>query len=300
MNQKIIGVIIVLCAALMWAIEPVIAKLAFQQQSGVLFTSTMRALGVSIIAILYLLIQRPKTVIVRKKNFSVLLYIALIGTVFADGLYLYSLTLIPVVNAVILGHMQPLFVLLFGVVLVTSDHLNRNDYVGILILMIAAVFVTTQTVENALSLQFASIGDILVLCATIAWASTAVVMRKYLTGLHSGLITLYRFGISGLIFAFFLLFIGDGSFSWYAILVGFVVGIGTILYYEGLKRLKAAQVSALELSAPFFAAVIGFMILGELVTWFQIIGMILVLFGVWFIARHEPEIKEKTIEKRKE
>jgi len=118
MNQKIIGVIIVLCAALMWAIEPVIAKLAFQQQSGVLFTSTMRALGVSIIAILYLLIQRPKTVIVRKKNFSVLLYIALIGTVFADGLYLYSLTLIPVVNAVILGHMQPLFVLLFGVVLV--------------------------------------------------------------------------------------------------------------------------------------------------------------------------------------
>jgi len=243
---------------------------------------------VSIVAILYLLIRRPKTVKVKSSDFTVLMYIALVGTVFADGLYLYSLTMIPVVNAVILGHMQPLFVLLFGIILVTSDTLNKNDYFGIILLMIAAVFVTTQTIENALSLRFGSFGDLMVLFATVAWASTAVAMRKYLTSLHAGLITLYRFGIAGIVFGVLMIFTSDGLFSYYSLIVGFVVGIGTVLYYEGLKRLKAAQVSALELTAPFFAAVIGFMILGETVTMFQFIGMILVLIGVWFISRHEP------------
>jgi drug/metabolite transporter (DMT)-like permease len=296
MNQKIVGVSIVLAAALMWAVEPVVAKLAFQQQSGVLLTSTIRAVGVSIVAILYLLIRRPKTMKVKPSDFTVLAYIALVGTVFADGLYLYSLTMIPVVNAVILGHMQPLFVLLFGIILVTSDTLNKNDYFGIILLMIAAVFVTTQTLENALLLRFGSIGDILVLFATVAWASTAVAMRKYLTGLHAGLITLYRFGIAGLVFGGLMIFTNDGMFSFYSLIVGFVVGIGTVLYYEGLKRLKAAQVSALELTAPFFAAVIGFMVLGETVTMFQFIGMILVLIGVWFISRHEPIHQKRLIQ----
>lgn len=288
MNKKIVGVSIVLAAAVMWALEPVVAKLAFQQQSGVLVTSTIRAIGVSIVALLYLFVRRPKSFKVKKADFTVLAYIALVGTVFADGLYLYSLTMIPVVNAVLLGHMQPLFVLLFGVLLLSKESLNKNDYIGIILLMIAAVFVTTQTLENALSLRFGTIGDLLVLCATIAWASTAVVMRKYLTGLHAGLITLYRFGIAGIVFGVLMLFFSDGLFSVYALGVGFIVGIGTVLYYEGLKRLKAAQVSGLELTAPFFAAIISFIVLGEIVTLFQIVGMMLVLVGVWFIARHEP------------
>lgn len=300
MNHKFIGIILVLAAALMWAVEPVLAKLAFQQQSGVLLTSAVRALGVTIIASLYLIARRPKTVMVKRSDFTVLMYIALIGTVFADGLYLYSLTMIPVVNAVILGHLQPLFVLLFGILVVTSDTLNKNDYFGIFLLMIAAFFVTTRTVENLVSLRFGSIGNILVLFATIAWASTAVAMRKYLTGLHAGLITLYRFGIAGLVFSLFLIFTYDGLFSVYTLFVGLVVGIGTVLYYEGLKRLKAAQVSALELTAPFFAAFIGFLILGETVTFFQFAGMILVLGGVWFISRHEPEHYERISQNKEE
>jgi len=65
------------------------------------------------------------------------------------------------------------------------------------------------------------------------------------------------------------------------------VGAGTILYYEGLKRIKAVQVSALELSTPFFAALLGFLILGEWVTVMQISGMILLFIGVFFLSKKE-------------
>ncbi len=297
MEQKIVGVTIVLAAAVMWALEPVVAKLAFHQQSSVLMTATFRAFGVCLVAILYLSIRRPVSVTIKKSDLHVLVYIALVGTVFADGLYLYSLTLIPVVNAVVLGHMQPLFVLFFSVLLMTKDRLTRYDYIGIMLLMVAALFVTTRTIENALSLHFGSFGDLLVLCSTIAWASTAVVMRKYLTRLHAGLITLYRFAIAGVFLGGIVLFFPDGSFSSYSLLIGFIVGIGTILYYEGLKRLKAAQVSGLELTAPFFAAVIGFIVLGEETTFFQLVGMVLVFVGVYFLARHEPLSKIEQMNK---
>ena len=73
----------------------------------------------------------------------------------------------------------------------------------------------------------------------------------------------------------------------YQVLVGLVVCVGTILYYESMKRIKAAQVSALELSTPFFAVVFAFLILGEVVTVMQISGIVLLVIGVFLISRKE-------------
>ena len=73
----------------------------------------------------------------------------------------------------------------------------------------------------------------------------------------------------------------------YQILVGVVVGVGTILYYESMKRIKAAQVSAMELSTPFFAALLAFLVLREGVTVMQISGMVLLFVGVCFLSKKE-------------
>jgi len=70
-------------------------------------------------------------------------------------------------------------------------------------------------------------------------------------------------------------------------LLGLTVGVGTILYYEGLKRIKAAQVSAIELSTPLFAALLSFLILRESVTTMQIFGIALLIVGVYFLSRKE-------------
>ena len=62
---------------------------------------------------------------------------------------------------------------------------------------------------------------------------------------------------------------------------------GTLLYYEGLKRVKAAQAGALELSTPFFAAILGFLVLGELVTSMQIAGILILCIGVFLLSKKE-------------
>ncbi|HEC81993.1 MAG TPA: EamA family transporter [Thermoplasmatales archaeon] len=128
----------------------------------------------------------------------------------------------------------------------------------------------------------------MVLAATVAWATTAVTARKYLKKIDAGVITFYRFLFASTVILFYLILTSNFAVTnIYQILVGVVVGVGTILYYEGLKRIKAAQVSAIELSSPFFAALFGFFVLRENVTSLQLIGISMLFIGIYCLSRKE-------------
>jgi drug/metabolite transporter (DMT)-like permease len=284
MNQRHIGSIAVFLSAFMWALEPLAAKLSYLQ-STFLETSIVRAYVIVIIAGMYILLKNRKThFTINKTQVSALVYIALIGTLGADLIYFYALVTTPVLNAVLIGHLQPMFIILFAFLILRSESLEKHTYFGIVCMMLSAIFVSTRTIGNALSLQFGTLGDMFVLIATMFWATTALAMRKYLLSLDAGTITFYRFFIASIIFTIIIPFINITSVNIHQISVGIIVGIGTICYYEGLKRLKAAEVSGIELAAPVFAALIGFFFLQEKITSLQIIGIILLFAGVFFIT----------------
>jgi len=280
--SKRAGIAFILGASLMWALEPVLAKLSYEN-SDFLHTSVVRAIVVTFFAFLYL-IFRGKKIKVETEVIPKLIYIAIVGTVFADLIYFLAISKIAVVNAVIIGHMQPIFVMLFGFIFL-NEYLTKYDYGGIAAMISSAILITGKNIENIASLRIGSFGDALVLIATISWATTAIVARKYLRGMDAGIITFYRF-----LFASIILILISGAIKFeniYQILVGIVVAIGTIFYYEGLKRLKAAQVSALELSSPFFASILAFIILHEFLTWLQFIGIMILIIGIYFLGKKE-------------
>jgi drug/metabolite transporter (DMT)-like permease len=293
MNRKNIGVIAILSASLMWAIEPIFAKLAYQINPDFIQTSAVRAITVTLFALLFIITTKKENELnIKKKNISSLLYIAIIGTILADLLYFYALSNIPVINAVLIGHMQPIFIIIMAYIFLKSDKISKNDLLGIIFMIISGFFVTTRSIDNILLLKLGTFEDLLVLISTIAWASTALVMRKYLKNLNAGIITFYRFLFASLFFIlYFIISSNIIKINIFQILIGIIVAIGTILYYIGLKRIKAAQVSGLELSAPFFAAVLGFLILGEKLTILQIVGILLLLAGIYYISK-KGEIKK--------
>ncbi|MBN1756378.1 DMT family transporter [bacterium] len=287
MNTKQTGILAILAASIMWAVEPIFAKLAFES-STFIQTSAIRAVFVALTALAYILVNPRANLKVAPRQWPKLVYIALMGTVIADLLYYLGLTRVPVLNAVLLGHLQPVFVVIMGLFWLREDKLNKYDYLGIGIMLLAAIMVTTRTLSNLLNLKLGTMGDLIVIIATFAWATTGIVMRKYLKDMNSGSITFYRYSISAVLLIAYLLFSKSLVFdNVYQILVGVIVGIGTILYYEGLKRIKAAQVSALELSTPFFAAILSYLILGETVSAMQVMGIILLFLGVYFLSRKE-------------
>jgi len=277
----------ILLASIMWAIEPIFAKLSYEN-SDFLHTSAIRAIVAALTAFLYIVLTRKSPLKVTRQQLSPLIYIAIVGTLVADFMYFFALSQVPVINAVILGHMQPIFIIALGFFLLKSDTLIKFDYLGISLMIISGLLVTTRTIENLFAFRFGTIGDLIVLSATIAWATSAIVMKKYLTAMNAGVITFYRFFFAAFIFA---LYLGVTSSliitNIYQVLIGIIIGIGTILYYEGLKRLKAAQVSGLELSTPFFAAILAFLVLNEFITSMQIVGIALLFVGVYFISKKE-------------
>ena len=309
MTTKQKGVLAVLGASCMWAIEPICAKLAYKT-SGALETSAFRAIGVTLIALVYALATNRGSLAMRRNEWPAILYLALAGTVCADLLYYYALTSVPVINAVLIAHMQPVFIVLIGFLLLKEDKLFRSDYIGIAILILSGTLVATRTLDNLAHIRLGTPGDLIVVAATALWASTAIVMRRYLRHLNAGIITFYRFLTAGIVLSAFAtwraLELRQGSAAgisqagalvsdqrtWpfpnrYQLLAGLVVGVGTLLYYEAMKRIKAAQVSALELSAPFFAAGLAYVTLGERATPMQITGILLLILGVHFISRKD-------------
>ncbi len=289
MNRKYLGVFSILLASVMWAIEPIFAKLSYQN-ADFLQTSAIRAIFAALTGLIYIILTKKAHFRINKQQFSTLVYIAIVGVLFADLMYFFALTQVSVINAVIIGHMQPIFIILIGFLALKQDKLTIFDYIGILFLLLSGAFVTTKTLENLLTFNLGSFGDLLVLSATIAWATTAIAMRKYLRDVHAGLITVYRFFFAALFFVIYLMVTSSISISnIYQVVIGVVAGVGTILYYEGLKRIKAAQVSGIELSTPFFAAVLGFFILGETVTAMQIVGIFLLFVGIYCLSKREDK-----------
>lgn len=290
MNAKSIGILSVLLASFLWALEPVLAKLSYQN-SDFQHTLAVRAVLVALTALVYGGITNRANFKIDRRQLSALVYVAVVANILGDIAYFFALTQVPVTNAVVIGYMQPIFIVMMGFLVLREDRLSRFDYLGIIVMMMAGLLIATRSSENLLMLKLGTYGDLVVLSATVAWSTTTIAVRKYLREMNAGVVTFYRFLFASLAFVAYLVFSSDlAAVNMYQVMIGIVVGVGTILYVEGLKRNKAAEVSALELSTPFFAAVLSFLALGELVTQMQIIGMVLLLIGVLFLSRREEPV----------
>jgi len=287
-KSKTVGIVAILIASIMWAVEPIFVKLSYEN-SDFIQTNTIRAIFALLVAFVYIIFKRKsKEMKLSKKDIAPMIYIALVATLFADFMYVFTLSQVPVINAVIIGHLQPIFIVIFGFFILKSDKLTYFDYIGILLLILSGLLVTTGTLENLMNFKFGTIGDLFVLSATIAWATTAIVTRKYVVHLNTGILAFYRFSIAAVVLSIFL--IANNRFfiaNYYQVAVGIIIGIGTILYYESLTRIKAAQTSALELSTPIFATLLAYFTLTEVPTNMQFIGVGLMLIGLFFISRRE-------------
>ncbi len=278
--------IVVLGASVMWAIEPVMVKLSYQS-TDVLSTFATRSIFCLITIAAYLLVT-GRRFHVEVKYLPKLIYVSIAATLFADLMYVYALSKVQVINAVLIGHMQPIFIVLMGYFFLKDDRITKFDYLGILFMIVAGILVTSQTISNLVAVRIGTIGDLYVLLATISWASTAIVARRYLKGLNAAIIAFYRFLFGGVVFIIYMMFLrGIIINNIYQILLGVIIGVGTILYYEGIKLIKAAQVSALELSTPLFATALGFLVLRETITALQFIGVLALFGGIYFLSRKE-------------
>ena len=138
-KEKNIGVLCVLAASFIWAIEVILVKLAYNSGSA-LDTLMIRNLIIAIMAVIYLaiinksfinkpfinksFINKPSslnfsfnhlnnTLRISKTELYHIILISIILTI-ADGFFYFGLGKVTAVNGVLVSHMQPIFIVFFG------------------------------------------------------------------------------------------------------------------------------------------------------------------------------------------
>jgi drug/metabolite transporter (DMT)-like permease len=282
-NQKLLGIFFGISAGGIWAVEAVLGKLlvesiTFVQVAGVeVFFATLTALG-------YSLLKREE-VKMSRKSWGHLILVGGIGTVFAPLIYFFGLTHTFAINASLIAHLQPLFVSIFGRYFL-REKLHKEDVLASILIITAAVLITSRTFDNLIKFEIGNFGDLMVLLATVSWAIVAIPGKLLTQIASSGIIVRYRFLLASILFIPILILVNQFKItSIYQVLLGVLVGFGYILYYEGLKRLTTNQVALSELSSPFFAFILAWYFLGEIITVNQIIGVVLLFMGLYFLSR---------------
>jgi len=294
-NQRVLGILFGVSAGAMWTVETVLGKLLFQSLTFIQITAS-EVFFAALTTLIYGLARR-ELVKFNRKNVGRLLVLGLVGTVFAPLMYFLGLTYTFAVNASLIAHLQPLFIAIFGFYFL-NEKLHKHDLIAGILIIFAAVIITSRTADNLISFKVGNFGDLIVFFAMLSWAIVAVPGKQLTREMSSALIVCSRFLIASAAFIPILLCLNQFAVSSiYQVLLGLSVGLGYIFYYEGLKRVKASQVALAELSSPFFTMVFAWYFLGEVVTPIQMIGVILLILGLYILTQERPVVEPSKSEK---
>ncbi len=85
-----------------------------------------------------------------------------------------------------------------------------------------------------------------------------------------------------------------GILEWLGViwLGGACVAVTYVLWFTGLKYIDSSRVVVFVYLEPIFAGILAVLFLGEVVTWFSVLGMVICFIGVW-LAQQVPGWKSK-------
>jgi drug/metabolite transporter (DMT)-like permease len=135
------------------------------------------------------------------------------------------------------------------------------------------------------------IGEVLALLSAAASGISVVLVRKYSAGASVFNMSLVITAI-GMMVLWPLAFMEAGfnmltvaSFALFAVSGLFSPGLVRLFYYKGLKTLGASANSAIFSVYPFYSSVLAVVLLGELVTAWNVFGIVAIVAGVILIER---------------
>lgn len=209
-------------------------------------------------------------------------------------LFFLGLTFSNAINSAVISSAIPIFTLAAACIFfkekLTSKLIIANviSFVGILTVIGLPIF------ENNLK---STIGNIFLILATFAWIAHEISSKKLLKKYRALVVTFYTTLIGATIFLPGFLFDYILNPSWVSDIktdgiLGLLYGIlfSSILAYffwsKGLSKLKTTEASFFFYLNPISALVFSVMLLGEKLTTPLIIGITLIVIGVFLVENH--------------
>ncbi len=228
--------------------------------------------------------------VVKRKQLLPLLVFGVLNGIVGPLLWFTGLDQTAAINADLFGRSE-IVLLVFFSFLFLGEKLERAHTIGGSIIALGVATVALRGFTQGIHFQT---GDFVILASSLAFASGAIVLKKYLSDLPPQIVMLIRTLCA---FAFFALLepfvhntISQELFSLDPQLIFALLGFGFIArflnifsFYEAIDHLPVATVSMVATLSVVGGMLFTHLYLGSPIFWYQIIGGSFVVLGAIFI-----------------
>jgi DME family drug/metabolite transporter len=286
------GYIIALTATTLWATTGIlISYLLTYYAIAPLTLACWRDVIVSSVLAVILAAVKPSLLRIRRQDIPFFAAYGFFGVAVFNALWVYSVDFNGATLAVVLVYTGPAFVA------IAAHWLFHEAITHLKILAVTLSLVGCILVTGAYDLAQSQLNPLGVLCGVgvgVGFAFYSIFGKLSAPRYNPWTATAYSFGFG----AFFLLLtqrptqlisMGNAPLGWLTL---FVLGagptlVGFTLYTVSLRYLPVSVASLIATLEPVITAVMAFFLLGERLSAIQVVGALLILFGVITLRREE-------------
>ncbi|HLC48627.1 MAG TPA: DMT family transporter [Candidatus Norongarragalinales archaeon] len=287
MDKTTLGLGAAIIAAFFFGASNPYAKIAASQTDPVLLSFLVTAIAAVIFG-LYALLNPKHFTGLTSKNGDLYLCLGIFGHAIPSLLSLYGLTMTSALNLLFLLRTEIFFATIFGV-LIYKEAITLKQITGIIIGFLGVFLFATE-----LKFTGVNLGDLLIILATVFWASYVVIVRKLSGTLQPAAIASIRAWVALPFLGAAALFLKTpitipaaqyGNIGIFAIST-YVFGV--VAYNNAIERLgiwKAAIPA--QLLSIIFGFIATWIVLGETLSSIKIIGAAMIALGTLLAVMKE-------------
>ena len=280
MKQEHVGAIFVVLSAICCGLLAIFVKLAYAGHINLITTLSSRFVLASIILwVVVLLVRQP--ISLSGKEMVPFMLLSLLGYGGAGTLFFASLQLIPASLASLVLFIHPVMVSLFELIIYRYP-LSIKKIAALIMSTTGLVFVLGNVMGNV-----SSKGVLLALGAAVSYTAYLLYGNK-VAGRHPPMVTTaFVLTFSAVGFMLFGLVTGGINLSfpliswiWLGAMALVSTSMTIFLLFAGLKRIEAGKASIIGTLEIVVTISLSALLFGEVLTSFQILGGLMILFGI--------------------
>ena len=292
MKPETVGLIFILIEIFAIATQPVFAKIAVGSINPI-FAAAMASLVGGCIPLILLIRKKRVHLIFNKAYAKEILLTGFFGTTITYSLFFLGAQMTSVINAAILMQSEPIYSLFLGYFLL-KEKITGKQILATFLIVLGVVFVIYN---GTISLN---LGDVLILLTPLFYQISHVIAKRIMKQAGAFAIQAGRHLSAGLTMLFLSSILGMNQFHLLTVpenlavvlLFGIVVaGIGTLAWYEAIKRINLSKATALIAPYSVLSIVFAWLFMNESPSVYQIAGLVLVLAGIFTLAKIKSEIR---------
>lgn len=292
---KLYAPLFIIAAAFLWALDGIVLRPALYVLPVALVVFIEHALAFAIMLPFFIKEFREVKKL-KQADWGAFLWVAIFGGVLGTMFITKSLFYVHFVNlsiVVLIQKLQPIFALSLAA-LILKEKLPKKFWRWAVVAMVATYFVAfADFVPNFATGDKTVWAALFALGAAFAWGSSTVFSKRALKNVSFRVGTYLRFGLTTLIMFFIVTAVGDfssiseitGKQSLLFLAIVFSSGgLAMFLYYYGLKQVKASVSTICELAFPLSAILLEFLVRGNMLTWSQWLGAIVLFYAIYQVS----------------